>query len=183
MNMKKLTNIEFIERFEGIRKDILSMAEENNLVKENICVFENELIGTERSVELKLIYCYDDEIMEIHERFKKHLYINLNWKDEEKKEEILKVMDYFIRQILEKKYNHYLSLANNKYEELKEIMKFVPEKYYIGIPYDLLGILELVKVNKKSITCLDTLDNKVYLTEEILNKLYIPNDTLRVYAK
>lgn len=183
MNMKKLTNIEFIERFEGIRKDILSMAEENNLVKENICVFENELIGTERSVELKLIYCYDDEIMEIHERFKKHLYINLNWKDEEKKEEILKVMDYFIRQILEKKYNHYLSLANNKYEELKEIMKFVPEKYYIGIPYDLLGVLELVKVNKKSITCLDTLDNKVYLTEEILNKLYIPNDTLRVYAK
>ena len=183
MNMKKLTNIEFIERFEGIRKDILSMAEENNLVKENICVFENELIGTERSVELKLIYCYDDEIMEIHERFKKHLYINLNWKDEEKKEEILKVMDYFIRQILEKKYNHYLSLANNKYEELKEIMKFVPEKYYIGIPYDLLGILELVKVNKKSITCLDTLDNKVYLTEEVLNKLYIPNDTLRVYAK
>ena len=183
MNMKKLTNIEFIERFEGIRKDILSMAEENNLVKENICVFENELIGTERSVELKLIYCYDDEIMEIHERFKKHLYINLNWKDEEKKEEILKVMDYFTRQILEKKYNHYLSLANNKYEELKEIMKFVPEKYYIGIPYDLLGILELVKVNKKSITCLDTLDNKVYLTEEVLNKLYIPNDTLRVYAK
>ena len=183
MNMKKLTNIEFIERFEGVRKEILSMAEENNLVKENICVFENELIGTERSVELKLIYCYDDEIMEIHERFKKHLYINLNWKDEEKKEEILKVMDYFIRQILEKKYNHYLSLANNKYEELKEIMKFVPEKYYIGIPYDLLGILELVKVNKKSITCLDTLDNKVYLTEEVLNKLYIPNDTLRVYAK
>ena len=181
--MEKLTNIEFIERFEGVRKEILSMAEENNLVKENICVFENELIGTERSVELKLIYCYDDEIMEIHERFKKHLYINLNWKDEEKKEEILKVMDYFIRQILEKKYNHYLSLANNKYEELKEIMKFVPEKYYIGIPYDLLGILELVKVNKKSITCLDTLDNKVYLTEEVLNKLYIPNDTLRVYAK
>ena len=183
MNMEKLINIEFIERFEGVRKEILSMAEENNLVKENICVFENELIGTERSVELKLIYCYDDEIMEIHERFKKHLYINLNWKDEEKKEEILKVMDYFIRQILEKKYNHYLSLANNKYEELKEIMKFVPEKYYIGIPYDLLGILELVKVNKKSITCLDTLDNKVYLTEEVLNKLYIPNDTLRIYAK
>ena len=32
--------------------------------------------------------------------------------------------------------------ANNKYEELKEIMEYVPEKYYIGIPYDLLGILE-----------------------------------------
>ena len=28
-----------------------------------------------------------------------------------------------------------------------------------------------------------TLDNKVYLTEETLNKLYIPNDTLRVYNK
>ena len=183
MNMEKLTNIEFIERFEGIRKDILSMAEENNLVKKNIYVIENELVGTERSIELKLIYCYDDGIMEIHEHFKKHLYINLKWKDEEKKEEILKVMDYFRRQILEKKYNHYLSLANNKFEELKEIMEYVPKKYYIGIPYDLIGILELVKVNKKSITCLDTLDNKVYLTEEILNKLYIPNDTLRVYAK
>ena len=183
MSMEKLTNIEFIERFEGIRKDILSMAEENNLVKENIYVVENELVGTERSIELKLYYFYDDEIMGIHERFKKHLYINLKWNNEDKKEEILKVMDYFTRQILEKKYNHYLSLANNKYEELKEIMEYVPEKYYIGIPYDLLGILELVKVNKKSITCLDTLDNKVYLTEEILNKLYIPNDTLRVYAK
>ena len=79
-------------------------------------------------------------------------------------------MDYFTRLILEKKYNHYLSLANNKLEELKEIMDYVPKKYYIGIPYDILGILELVKVNKKSITCLDTLDNKVYLTEEILNK-------------
>ena len=183
MNMKKLTNIEFIERFEGIRKDILSMAEENNLAKENIYVLENELVGTERSIELKLYYFYDDKIMEIHERFKKHLYINLNWNNEEKKEVILEVMDYFTRQILEKKYNHYLSLANNKLEELKEIMEYIPKKYYIGIPYDLLGILELVKVNKKSITCLDTLDNKVYLTEEILNKLYIPNDTLRVYKK
>ena len=181
--MKKLINIEFIEGFEEIRKDILSMAEENNLVKENIYVFENELIGTERSIELKLIYCFDDKIMEIHERFKKHLYINLTWKDDDKKEVILEAMDYFTRQILEKKYNHYLSLANNKYEELKEIMEYVPEKYYIGIPYDLLGILELVKVNKKSITCLDTLDNKVYLTEETLNKLYIPNDTLRIYNK
>lgn len=181
--MKKLTNIEFIERFEGVRKDILSIAEENNLVKENIYVVENELVGTERSIELKLYYFYDDKIMEIHERFKKHLYINLNWNNEEKKEVILEVMDYFTRQILEKKYNHYLSLANNKLEELKEIMEYIPKKYYIGIPYDLLGILELVKVNKKSITCLDTLDNKVYLTEEILNKLYIPNDTLRVYKK
>ena len=149
--MEKLINIEFIEKFEGIRKDILSMAEKNNLVKENIYVFENELIGTERSIELKLIYCYDDEIMEIHEHFKKHLYINLTWKDDEKKEVILEAMDYFTRQILEKKYNHYLSLANNKYEQLKEIMDYIPKKYYIGIPYDLLGILELVKVNKKSI--------------------------------
>ena len=181
--MERLTNIEFIEKFEGVRKDILSIAEENNLVKENIYVVENELVGTERSIELKLFYFYDDEIMEIHERFKKHLYINLTWKDDEKKEVILEAMDYFTRQILEKKYNHYLSLANNKYEQLKEIMEYVPEKYYIGIPYDLLGILELVKVNKKSITCLDSLDNKVYLTEEILNKLYIPNDTLRVYNK
>ena len=62
-------------------------------------------------------------------------------------------------------------------------MECIPKKYYIGIPYDLLGILELVKVNKKSITCLDSLNNKVYLTEEILNKLYIPNDTLRIYNK
>ena len=50
--MEKLINIEFIEKFEGVRKDILSMAEENNLAKENIYVFENELIGTERSIEL-----------------------------------------------------------------------------------------------------------------------------------
>ena len=57
------------------------------------------------------------------------------------------------------------------------------KKYYICIPYDLLGMLELKKVNKKSITCVDSLDNKVYLTEEILNKLYIPDNTLRVYNK
>ena len=183
MNMEKLINIEFIERFEGVKKDILSIAEKNNLAKENIYVVENELVGTERSIELKLFYFYDDEIMEIHERFKKHLYINLKWEKEYIKESISEVMDYFRRQTLEKKYNHYLSLANNKLEELKEIMEYIPKKYYIGIPYDLLGILELVKVNKKSITCLDTLDNKVYLTEEILNKLYISNDTLRVYKK
>ena len=71
--MEKLINIEFIKKFEGVRQDILNMAEENNLAKENIYVFENELIGTERSIELKLIYCYDDKIMEIHEHFKKHL--------------------------------------------------------------------------------------------------------------
>ena len=64
--MEKLTNIEFIERFEGVRKDILSMAEENNLVKENIYVVENELVGTERSIELNLYYLYDDDIMGIH---------------------------------------------------------------------------------------------------------------------
>ena len=29
--MEKLINIEFIDRFEGVRKDILSMAEKNNL--------------------------------------------------------------------------------------------------------------------------------------------------------
>ena len=89
--MEKLTNIEFIERFEGVRKDILSMAEENNLVKENIYVVENELIGTERSIELKLYYFYDDKIMGINERFKKHLYINLKWKNEDIKEETLSI--------------------------------------------------------------------------------------------
>ena len=181
--MKKLINIEFIERFEGVKKNILSIAEENSLTKENIYVLENELIGTERSIELKLIYCFEDKIFEIHEHFKKHLYINLSWKNEDIKKSISEVMDYFRRQTLEKKYNYFLSLANNKLEELKEIMEYIPKKYYIAIPYDLLGILELVKVNKKSITCLDTLDNKVYLTEEILNKLYIPNDTLRIYNK
>ena len=44
--MKKLINIEFIERFEGVRQDILSIAEENDLKNENIYLFENELIGT-----------------------------------------------------------------------------------------------------------------------------------------
>ena len=181
--MKKLVDIEFIENFEEVRKNILSIAEENNLKKENIYVSEVGIIGTKKSIELHLIYCFEDEIFEIHEHFKKHIYINLRWKNEDIKESISEVMNYFIRQTLEKKYNHYLSLANNKFEELKEIMEFIPKKYCICIPYNLMGMLELKKVNKKSITCLDSLNNKVYLTKEILNKLYISNDTLRVYKK
>ena len=100
--MKKLVDIEFIEKFEEVRKNILSIAEENNLKKENIYVLENELIGTERSIELKLIYCFEDKIFEIHEHFKKHLYINLSWENEDIKKSISEVMDYFRRQTLEK---------------------------------------------------------------------------------
>ena len=86
--MKKLVDIEFIENFEEVRKNILSIAEENNLKKENIYVFEDGIIGTEKSIELKLIYCFEDEIFEIYEHFKKHLYINLSWKNEDIKENI-----------------------------------------------------------------------------------------------
>ena len=85
-------------------------------------------------------------------------------------------------------FNKYLDLSKNKLEDLKELVKNVSElnahlktNYHLYIPYDLLGVLELKKINKKSITCLDSLNNKVYLTNDILDKLYIESDTIRVY--
>ena len=42
-------------------------------------------------------------------------------------------------------------------------------------------MLDLTKANKKTITCLDSLDNKVYMNEKMLDDLYVKNDTLKIY--
>ena len=96
--------------------------------------------------------------------------------------------NYFNEQKIQYDFNKALELSKNKLEDLKELVKHVSEinahlktNYCLYIPYDLLGVLELKRVNKKSITCLDSLNNKVYLTSDILDKLYIEGDTIRVY--
>lgn len=101
---------------------------------------------------------------------------------------IIELKKYFDEQKMQYDFNKVLDLSKNKLEDLKELVKGISEtnvqlktNYSLYIPYDLLGVLELKKVNKKSITCLDSLNNKVYLTNDILEKLYIEGDTIRVY--
>ena len=101
---------------------------------------------------------------------------------------IIELKNYFDEQKIQYDFNKVLDLSENKLEDLKELVKGISEtntqlktNYCLYIPYDLLGVLELKKVNKKSITCLDSLNNKVYLTGDILDKLYIEGDTIRVY--
>jgi hypothetical protein len=101
---------------------------------------------------------------------------------------IIELKEYFDEQKIQYDFNKVLDLSKNKLEDLKGLVKGISEtntqlktNYSLYIPYDLLGILELKKVNKKSITCLDSLNNKVYLTGDILDKLYIEGDTIRVY--
>ena len=101
---------------------------------------------------------------------------------------IIELKKYFNEQKIQYDFNKVLDLSENKLEDLKELVKSISKtntqlktNYCLYIPYDLLGVLELKKVNKKSITCLDSLNNKIYLTNDILNKLYIEGNTIRVY--
>ena len=88
---------------------------------------------------------------------------------------------YYNRVKLQNTLNEILDVSADKFNTLKKIVEKYANDYTICIPYNLLGMLDLTKVNKKTITCLDSLDNKVYMDEKIFNNLYIKNDTLRVY--
>ena len=97
--------------------------------------------------------------------------------------------NYLRRLELEIVFNNGLDEAEEKQQDklttLKAIFKLwqeMDEPYYICIPYNLMGMLELKKVNKKSITCIDSCNNKVYLTEKILNDLYVKGDTIKVFC-
>ena len=88
---------------------------------------------------------------------------------------------YYNRVKLQNTLNEILDASTDKFKTLKKIVEKYANYYTICIPYDLLGMLDLTKANKKTITCLDSLDNKVYMNEKMLNDLYVKNDTLRVY--
>ena len=88
---------------------------------------------------------------------------------------------YYNRVKLQNTLNEILDASTNKFKTLKKIVEKYANYYTICIPYDLLGMLDLTKANKKTITCLDSLDNKVYMNEKMLNDLYVKNDTLRIY--
>ena len=88
---------------------------------------------------------------------------------------------YYNRVKLQNTLNEILDASTDKFKTLKKIVEKYANYYTICIPYNLLGMLDLTKANKKTITCLDSLDNKVYMNEKMLNDLYVKNDTLRVY--
>ena len=88
---------------------------------------------------------------------------------------------YYNRIKLQNTLNEILDASTNKFKTLKKIVEKYANYYTICIPYDLLGMLDLTKANKKTITCLDSLDNKVYMNEKMLDDLYVKNDTLRIY--
>ena len=92
-------------------------------------------------------------------------------------------LEYYNRIKLQNTLNEILDASTNKFKTLKKIVEKYANEYAICIPYDLLGMLDLTKANKKTITCLDSLDNKVYMDKKILDSLYVKNDTLRVYEK
>lgn len=88
---------------------------------------------------------------------------------------------YYNRVKLQNTLNEILDKSTNKFNTLKKIVVKYADNYTICIPYDLIGMLDLTKANKKTITCLDSLDNKVYMNEKMFNDLYVKNDTLRIY--
>ena len=88
---------------------------------------------------------------------------------------------YYNRIKLQNTLNEILDKSTNKFNTLKKIVVKYANDYTICIPYDLIGMLDLTKANKKTITCLDSLDNKVYMNEKMFNDLYVKNDTLRIY--
>ena len=88
---------------------------------------------------------------------------------------------YYNRVKLQNTLNEILDKSTDKFNTLKKIVVKYADNYTICIPYDLIGMLDLTKANKKTITCLDSLDNKVYMNEKMFNDLYVKNDTLRIY--
>ena len=88
---------------------------------------------------------------------------------------------YYNRVKLQNTLNEILDKSTDKFNTLKKIVGKYADDYTICIPYDLIGMLDLTKANKKTITCLDSLDNKVYMNEKMFNDLYVKNDTLRIY--
>ena len=82
-----------------------------------------------------------------------------------------------IKIFLENLKNNKLDLYNNKYINLRELKKVLEEAkkqkinlYYI---FDFLGILDNFKINKKSISCFDTINNKIYFKYNNNYKFYL----------
>ena len=75
-----------------------------------------------------------------------------------------------------------LKYTNNKFEAMKNIVKEYSRHYEICIQYDLMGMLEFKKSNKKTITCEDAIGEKVYIDEDKFNRLY-SDDCIRLYAR
>lgn len=78
--------------------------------------------------------------------------------------------------------NDIVKYADNKFEAMKNIVKGYSNKYEICIQYDLMGMLEFKKGNKKTITCEDAIGEKVYIDEDKFNRLY-SDDCIRLYAR
>ena len=78
--------------------------------------------------------------------------------------------------------NEQLRLAEDKFSMVRQIVSVFAKKFEICIQYDLMGMLELKKVNRKTITCEDSTGQKVYLDENGFNKLY-SDDLIRLYAR
>ncbi len=78
--------------------------------------------------------------------------------------------------------NEQLRLAEDKFSMVRQIVSVFAKKFEICIQYDLMGMLELKRVNRKTITCEDSTGQKVYLDENGFNKLY-SDDLIRLYAR
>ena len=89
---------------------------------------------------------------------------------------------YKVRMNNEAIVNDIIKYADNKFQTMKNIVKEYSNKYEICIQYDLMGMLEFKKGNKKTITCEDAIGEKVYIDEDKFNRLY-SDDCIRLYAR
>ena len=78
--------------------------------------------------------------------------------------------------------NDIIKYANNKFETMKNIVKEYSKRYAICIQYDLIGMLEFKKSNKRTITCEDAIGEKIYIDEYKFNGLY-SDDCIRLYER
>jgi hypothetical protein len=78
--------------------------------------------------------------------------------------------------------NDIIKYTNNKFETMKNIVKEYSKRYAICIQYDLIGMLEFKKSNKKTITCEDAIGEKIYIDEYKFNGLY-SDDCIRLYER
>ena len=78
--------------------------------------------------------------------------------------------------------NDIIKYANNKFEAMKNIVKEYSKYYAICIQYDLIGMLEFKKSNKRTITCEDAIGEKIYINEYKFNGLY-SDDCIRLYER
>lgn len=126
---------------------------------------------------------YVDVRLKERDYSKSMFYISYSKIEQDIRQSVEEFKRYVERQDLERGINSLLDLSDNKFETLKNIVSKCSNQYSVCIRYDLLGLLELQKVNAKSIMCVDSVNNKIRLDLPTFRRLYVKGDTIKLYEK